>query len=68
MSTEVDLVPHEMSGTVSPGRLEGDPEARARWEAGGLESGLVTLMLEEQVSESQGCQPWSGGQRPIRDS
>ena len=32
-------MPHEMSGTVSPGRLEGDPEARARWEAGGLESG-----------------------------
>lgn len=52
MSTEVDLVPHEMSGTVTPARLEGDPEAGARWEAGRLESGLVTLMQEEPVTES----------------
>ena len=52
VSTEVDLVPREMSGTVAPARLEGDPEAGARWEAGRLESGLVTLMLEEQVTES----------------
>lgn len=52
MSTEVDLVPREMSGKVAPARLEGDPEAGARREAGQLESGLVTLMLEEPVTES----------------